>query len=169
MVKQALNGIRALSKRCLSLIYIFISLITKKQKIMAAQRVVTLNADGIAEREIMYVRYELNQQTDVEGQPTGTTRGGKIYFKVKSNDDGNTDLLEWMCDTYMSKSGTISWPNRQGGEMKHLDFKEGYMVEYAETYDNKNEVQQYEEFTISAKEIQVGNARHNNRWTIDNQ
>lgn len=168
MVKQALNGIRALSKRCLSLIYIFISLITKKQKIMAAQRVVTLNADGIAEREIMYVRYELNQQTDVEGQPTGTTRGGKIYFKVKSNDDGNTDLLEWMCDTYMSKSGTISWPNRQGGEMKHLDFKEGYMVEYAETYDNKNEVQQYEEFTISAKEIQVGNARHNNRWTIDN-
>ena len=168
MVKQALNGIRALSKRCLSLIYIFISLITKKQKIMAAQRVVTLNADGIAEREIMYVRYELNQQTDVEGQPTGTTRGGKIYFKVKTNDDGNTDLLEWMCDTYMSKSGTISWPNRQGGEMKHLDFKEGYMVEYAETYDNKNEVQQYEEFTISAKEIQVGNARHNNRWTIDN-
>ena len=154
MVKQALNGIRALSKRCLSLIYIFISLITKKQKIMAAQRVVTLNADGIAEREIMYVRYELNQQTDVEGQPTGTTRGGKIYFKVKSNDDGNTDLLEWMCDTYMSKSGTISFPNRQGGEMKHLDFKEGYMVEYAETYDNKNDVQQFEEFyeTYGVKE-----------------
>ena len=135
---------------------------------MEAQRVVTLNADGIAEREIMYVRYELNQQTDVEGQPTGRTRGGKIFIKVKSNDDGNSDLLEWMCDTFMSKSGTISWPNRQGGEMKHLDFKEGYMVEYAETYDNKNEVQQYEEFTISAKEIQLGNARHNNSWTIDN-
>ena len=140
-----------------------------------ATRTVTINADGIAEREVMYVRYELNQQTDVEGQPTGTTRGGKIYLKVKSNDDGNTELLEWMCDTYMSKSGTISFPNRQGGEMKHLDFKEGYLVEYAETYDNKNEVQQYEEevqqyeeFTISAKEISIGNARHNNRWTIDN-
>ena len=35
-----------------------------------ATRVVTLNADGIAEREVMYVRYELSQQTDVEGQPT---------------------------------------------------------------------------------------------------
>lgn len=135
---------------------------------MAAQRTVTIDADGIAQREVMYVRYELNQQTDVEGQPTGTTRGGKITMKVKSNDDGNTDLLEWMCDTYMSKSGKISWPNRQGGEMKHLDFVEGYMVEYAETYDNKNEVQQYEEFTISAKEIKMGNAQHNNRWTIDN-
>jgi hypothetical protein len=133
-----------------------------------ATRTATINADGIQEREVLFVRYELNQQTDVEGQPTGTTRGGKIYVKVKSNDDGNTELLEWMVDTYMSKSGTISFPNRQGGEMKHLSFKEGYVVEYAETYDSTNSLLQYEEFTISAKEIQVGNARHNNRWTIDN-
>jgi len=133
-----------------------------------ATRTATINADGIQEREVLFVRYELNQQTDVEGQPTGTTRGGKIYVKVKSNDDGNTELLEWMIDTYMSKSGTISFPNRQGGEMKHLSFKEGYVVEYAETYDSTNSLLQYEEFTISAKEIQVGNARHNNRWTIDN-
>jgi len=135
---------------------------------MATQRVVTLNADGIEEREVMFCRYELNQQTDVEGQPTGTTRGGKIYIKVKSKDSGNTDLMEWMCDTFMSKSGSISFPNRQGGEMKHLDFQEGYMVEYAETYDNANEIQQYEEFTISCKVIQMGGARHNNRWGIDN-
>ena len=133
-----------------------------------ATRTATINADGIQEREVLFVRYELNQQSDVEGQPTGTTRGGKIYIKVKSNDDGNTELLEWMVDTYMSKSGTISFPNRQGGEMKHLSFKEGYVVEYAETYDSTNSLLQYEEFTISAKEIQVGNARHNNRWTIDN-
>ena len=133
-----------------------------------ATRTATINADGIQEREVLFVRYELNQQTDVEGQPTGTTRGGKIYVKVKSNDDGNTELLEWMIDTYMSKAGTISFPNRQGGEMKHLSFKEGYVVEYAETYDSTNDLLQYEEFTISAKEIQVGNARHNNRWTIDN-
>lgn len=133
-----------------------------------ATRTATINADGIQEREIVFVKYELNQQTDVEGQPTGTTRGGKITVKVKSNDDGNTDILEWMVDSYMSKSGTISFPNRQGGEMKHLSFKEGYVVEYAETYDSTNNLLQYEEFTISAKEIEVGNARHNNRWTIDN-
>lgn len=133
-----------------------------------ATRTATISADGIQEREVLFVKYELNQQTDVEGQPTGTTRGGKITVKVKSNDDGNTDILEWMIDTYMSKSGTISFPNRQGGEMKNLSFKEGYVVEYAETYDSTNSLLQYEEFVISAKEIAVGNARHNNRWTIDN-
>lgn len=133
-----------------------------------ATRTATISADGIQEREVIFVKYELNQQTDIEGQPTGTTRGGKITVKVKSNDDGNTDILEWMIDTYMSKSGTISFPNRQGGEMKHLSFKEGYVVQYAETYDSTNSLLQYEEFTISAKEIAIGNARHNNRWTIDN-
>ena len=133
-----------------------------------ATRTATISADGIQEREVLFVKYELNQQTDVEGQPTGTTRGGKNSVKVKSNDDGNTDILEWMIDTYMSKSGTISVPNRQGGEMKQLTFKEGYVVEYAETYDSTNSILQYEEFTISAKEIAIGNARHNNRWTIDN-
>ena len=135
---------------------------------MAAPRTAQLKVDGCEDREVTYVQYQFNQQIDVEGQPTGTTRGGKIYVKVKSNDDGNTDILEWMIDTYMSKSGTISYPNRQGGEMKHLSFKEGYVVEYAETYDSTNSLLQYEEFTISAKEIQIGNARHNNRWTIDN-
>ena len=133
-----------------------------------ATRTATISADGIQEREVLFVKYELNQQTDVEGQPTGTTRGGKIIVKVKSNDDGNTDILEWMIDTYMSKSGTISFPNRQGGEMKQLTFKEGYVVEYSETYDSTKSILQYEEFTISAKEIAIGNARHNNRWTIDN-
>lgn len=133
-----------------------------------ATRTATISADGIQEREVIFVKYELNQNTDVEGQPTGTTRGGKITVKVKSRDDGNTDILEWMIDTYMSKSGTISFPNREGGEMKHLSFKEGYVVDYAETYDSTNDLLQYEEFTISAKEIQVGNARHNNRWTLDN-
>ena len=134
---------------------------------MAETRTVTINADGIQEREVAYVRYELNQQTDVEGQHTGRTRGGKITVKVKSKNDGNTEILEWMCDTYMSKNGVISFPDKDGGEMKRLNFKNGYVVEYAETYDDTNETKQFEEFVISAKEIQVGNAVHNNSWTID--
>lgn len=134
---------------------------------MAETRTVTINADGIQEREVAYVRYELNQQTDVEGQPTGRTRGGKISVKVKSRNDGNTDILEWMCATHMSKNGSISFPDKDGGEMKRLNFKNGYVVQYSETYDDSDTNKQYEEFVISAKEIQVGNAIHNNSWTID--
>ncbi|MBR6202532.1 MAG: hypothetical protein IKQ62_05980 [Bacteroidaceae bacterium] len=131
-----------------------------------AARVTTFNADGVKEREVLYVRYELHQDTDPEGQTAGPVRGGKIYVKVKSHDDGNTDLLEWMCSESDRKDGTITYPNHQGGEMKHLDFKEGYMVDYKEVYDSTDPTLQYEEFTLSPKQIILGNADHDNRWTI---
>lgn len=134
---------------------------------MADQVTVKLNADGIKEREVSYVKYTLNQQTDVEGQPTGTTRGGQIELRVKSTPDGNTDILEWMCDSYMSKNGSITFPNHKGNEMKKLEFTEGYVVKYAEIFDDSDDKRQVEEFTISAREIKVGNARHNNRWAMD--
>ncbi|MBE6246788.1 MAG: hypothetical protein E7110_05580 [Bacteroidales bacterium] len=129
-------------------------------------KIVTFNADSIAEREVVYFRYELKQKTDIEGQPIGSIRGGYIYLKVKSKDNGEEDLMEWMCNTYLSKNGFISIANDQGSEIKKVCFKEAYMIEYAETYDKKDELQQYEEFTITCKEIQVGSAHYDNGWTI---
>lgn len=134
-----------------------------------ATNVSKLSADGGIEREILYVRYQFSQQTDVEGQPSGPARGGKIFVRVKSTNDGDTKILEWMLDSYMSKTGKIVFINQtDGNELKVLNFKGGYVVDYAETYDSTNSQQQCEEFTISAKEIEIGGVNHNNRWTIDN-
>lgn len=129
------------------------------------RRTVTISVDGFREREVDYVHFELNQQTDVEGQPTGPVRGGKITVKVKSTDDGNTEMFEWMCTTHMYKDGYISFPNSEGGEMKRLSFRKGYVVNYSETYDAKDNSQQYEEFVITAREIQIGYIAHSNVWT----
>ena len=48
------------------------------------RRTVTISVDGFREREVDYVHFELNQQTDVEGQPTGPVRGGKITPRCSS-------------------------------------------------------------------------------------
>ncbi len=134
---------------------------------MANTRVVSFHAEGIKTREVWNMKYTLSQQTDVEGQPTGCTRGGKITVKVKARDDGNNDMLEWMADSFLSKDGYISFPNHQGGEMKQLKFKEAYMIEYTESYDNDSKNPMMEEFVITAKEIRVGNVLHKNQWTLD--
>lgn len=105
---------------------------------MAAPRTAQLKVDGCEDREVTYVQYQFNQQIDVEGQPTGTTRGGVINLKVKSTDAGNTDLLEWTCDSYGSKNGSITWPNKLGGIMKTLSFTDAYCVSYEEVYDDTN-------------------------------
>lgn len=130
-------------------------------------RLVTLNADGIKERQVIYMRYELNQQTDIEGQPVGRTRGGKITLRVRTPQDGNTDIVEWMCDTNMSKDGFITIPNTAGNDLKTIEFKDGFVVSYSETFDRRQELKLFEEFTISAKIIRIGNAVHNNNWSIE--
>lgn len=130
-------------------------------------RVVTLKADGIEERQVIYVHYELNQQTDIEGQPVGRTRGGKITLRVKTPKNGNTDIIEWMCNSYVSKNGVIIIPALGGGDQKRIEFFDGFVVEYAETFDQRKELVFFEEFTITAKKIRVGNATHDNEWTID--
>jgi hypothetical protein len=131
-------------------------------------RLVTLNADGIRERQVIYMHYELEQQTDVEGQPVGRTRGGKITLRVRTPQDGNTDIVEWMCDTNMSKDGVITIPTLEGGgDLKTIQFSDGFVVSYSETFDRRQELKLYEEFTISAKIIKIGNAVHNNSWSLD--
>ena len=130
-------------------------------------RVVTLNADGIAERQVIYMHYELEQQTDIEGQPVGRTRGGKITLRVKTPQNGNTDIVEWMCDTNMSKDGVVTIPALAGGDLKTIEFRDGFVVSYSETFDRRKELKLFEEFTISAKIIKIGNAVHNNNWSID--
>lgn len=130
-------------------------------------RVVTLNADGIAERQVIYMHYELNQQTDVEGQPVGRTRGGKIKLRVRTPKDGNTDIVEWMCDTNMSKNGIITIPSLYGGDIKTIEFTDGFVVSYSETFNRREELVLFEEFTISAKTIKIGNAVHDNTWSTD--
>ena len=133
---------------------------------MASNKNVEIAIDGIKTRQVESIMYDLHQQTDVEGQPSTIVRGGKIHVKVKSLDDGNTDILEWMTDAYGSKGGSITFPKRTTGtNMKTLKFTDGYCVDYQEVYDALDSDSQYEMFTISAKKIEIGGATMKNKWT----
>lgn len=128
-----------------------------------------LKVDGYDDREVISVNYQFNQQIDVEGQPTGTTRGGILTIKVKSTDSGNTDLLDWVCDSYLSKDGTITWPRRDGSTMKTLAFKDAFCVGYEENFDSTNSQLQNEVITITCRQLTVtgkGSVQYDNHWAL---
>ncbi len=136
---------------------------------MAKPNTAQLKVEGYEDREVIYVQYQFNQQIDVEGQPTGTTRGGVINLKVKSTDSGNIELLEWVCDSYGSKNGTISWTNRNGSELKRLQFIDAYCVGYEEVYDDSNTDRMYESITITCRQLNVigkGSVEYDNHWAL---
>lgn len=112
---------------------------------------------------VKHCSYDLTQEVDATGRPSAITRGGRIRLVVESN--GDTDLFEWMVNNFERKDGTITFYKRDSdAKLKSLNFKEGYLVKFEETFDADNQNPMMVTFTISAREIAMGNASHINEW-----
>lgn len=114
---------------------------------------------------VLDLSYALKQETDATGRPSSITRGGKISMTVEST--GEASFFEWMCNNFERKDGKITFTKRDSdATMKELNFKEGYLVEYRENFNSTGDNPITETFTISAKEITMGNASHVNQWAV---
>lgn len=115
------------------------------------------------ERNIISVDFGMLQETDATGRPSSVTRGGKITVTVEST--GDTELFEWMTNSFERKDGSIVFLKRDSeATLKELKFKEAYIVKYKENFDALGDKPLTETFTISAREIEMGNAKHTNEW-----
>lgn len=115
------------------------------------------------EYNILDVKYSLRQEVDATGRPSSVTRGGKIDVTVEST--GETDLFEWMCNNFERKEGSVVYFKRDSdATLKELKFKEGYLIGFDEEFHAIDSNPLKTTFTISAKEITLGNASHVNEW-----
>ena len=115
------------------------------------------------ERNILSVEYAMLQETDKTGRPSSVTRGGKIFITVEGT--GETDLFEWMTNSFERKDGVIKFIKRDSdATLKELKFTEAYIVKYTENFDASGENPLTETLVLSAREIELGNAKHTNDW-----
>ncbi|MEO7263799.1 MAG: type VI secretion system tube protein TssD [Ferruginibacter sp.] len=115
------------------------------------------------ELNVLDANYSLHQEIDPTGRPSSITRGGKITLTVESNQE--TDLFEWMCNNFERKDGSIVFYKRDSdATMKELKFKEGYLIDFEEMFHSANTNPMTTKFSISAKEISMGNGTHKNEW-----
>ena len=134
-----------------------------------AKTPVTLKVDGFKEREVAGISYQFTQATDKEGQTTGIPRGGKITIKVKAMNDGNCELLNWMCDKSLAKGGKIEFMNSSDTtkKMKDVEFKGAYCVEFLEHWEDTtkpDDLAHWEKITITCKEIVNQSVSYENEW-----
>jgi len=134
-----------------------------------AKTPVTLLVDGFKEREVAMVEYAFSQAVDKEGQTTGIPRGGKIKIKVKARNDGTNELLNWMCDKSLAKSGKIEFMNSSDSsiKMKDIEFKGAYCVEFEEKWidtTKPEDLAHWELITITCKEITNQSVTYENDW-----
>ena len=118
---------------------------------------------GGKELTILDCSYELFQEIDVTGRPSSVTRGGTIDLTIEST--GDSFFFEWMTDNFDRKDGTIMYVKRDtDAKLKELKFEEAYLVRYKEHFNASGTSPLTERFTISAKQITVGNGTIKNEW-----
>jgi hypothetical protein len=115
------------------------------------------------EFRVLDASFDLHQIVDKTGRVSSETRGGKINVVVESTQE--TDLFEWMCNSYETKDGSLVFLKRDSdATLKELKFKEAYMINYTETFSSTNDLPMFISFTLSAKEIELGNGKFSNNW-----
>lgn len=123
----------------------------------------TLEIQDCQPREILDLRYSLRRSVDSEGQPTSKVTIDGITIRVKALEDGNTDFVKWMMDSYEHKSGSIIFKSTDKlQKMKELKFERGYLVYYQETYNSAAGVM--EELEISPQKIDIEGNELEETW-----
>jgi hypothetical protein len=118
---------------------------------------------GPIDLNVMGVSYSLLQETDATGRPSTVTRGGTITVTVEGNE--KTDLFEWMCNSFERKDGSVVFYKRDSdATLKELKFTEGYLINFTESFNSEGKEPLSVTFTVSAKEIKLGNGTHSNLW-----
>lgn len=122
----------------------------------------TLDIDGDQYR-VLNCSYSMHQDIDETGRPSSVARGGVVNLVVESTDD--TSLFEWMCDSYQRRDAKVTFNKRdEDSKLKELEISEAYMVDYEESFDNVGNGAMVQSFTLSARDIKMGNGEHNNDW-----
>jgi hypothetical protein len=127
-----------------------------------------LRIEGERVPKIREVSYEVYTTKDVRGKPSDQARLAKIKV-IREADDSNL-IFRWACrsTTDNFKKGEIVFKNpKDGQEMKKLEWKDGFISHYRETYpdfESTKSTQIYEEFEISAEVVTVGDAEINGNW-----
>ena len=114
-------------------------------------------------RNVLSVEYAMLQETDKTGRPSSVSRGGKIFITVEGT--GETDLFEWMTNSFERKDGSIVFYKRDSeATLKELKFTESYLVKHKEKFDSTGENPLTETFTISARKLEMGSGAFENDW-----
>ncbi|MBP6623718.1 MAG: phage tail protein [Chitinophagaceae bacterium] len=118
---------------------------------------------GSIELNVLSCQYSLYQEVDPTGRPSSISRGGQITLTVEGTN--STELFEWMCNSFERKDGSVIFIKRDSdATLKELKFKEGYLINFAESFTSTSGEPLHIVFTISAQEIEMGSGSHKNEW-----
>jgi len=129
-----------------------------------------LKIDGFAPRKILEYSYSFAQAIDLENQPSGIPRGGKLNVKVEAFTKAeNDELFGWMVSKTQKKNGKIilKTPSDPTKTLKTIEFTDAFCVDYKEVWKDQRsgtDVANTEDIQITWKTLKWGKVSYENEW-----
>lgn len=118
-----------------------------------------MTVDG-TDYDVVSVSYGISQSVDGSGRPTSEVKAHDIVVAIESSEDNS--LMEWAVDDYGKRDGSIVFNKiDQDQKMKQLDWKDGYVTSYQESFGGATMMMS---ICISCRTLKVGNAEVDNKW-----
>ncbi len=130
----------------------------------------TMSIDG-KKSDLKFVTYHLSRFTEDNGKPSTRIRKGQISV-VKDSIYDKGSAITWLGEPDKGKDGEIIiyQDEKRQTALKTIKFKNGYIIDYEETFDlEKQNSNTVESFTISAEKIEVESAKFDFIWPESNQ
>lgn len=120
---------------------------------------------GSKEYDVLSCSYSFSRDVDHKGRPSSTVYGGTVSLSVESTED--TSILESMVNSkHKPFNGSVTFFKREedGAKMKEITFTDAYVIAFSESIDAIGGSPMSIQFTLSARELKIGNANHVNEW-----
>jgi len=114
--------------------------------------------------DVLQCSYSLHRDVDPKGRPTSGIYGGKIDIVVESNQD--TSVIEAMVNNqFKTVTGKLIIKKQdEDAKMKEISFTDGYIIYFSEGMNAYSDSPMTLSFQISARQIKIGDADHENDW-----
>lgn len=110
--------------------------------------------DGGATWRIINMSYEFFQSVDGFGRPNAAADGGFINLTVESS-TADTTVIHWMLSNHTMTDGGAFFFDRNGRQVRSVEFKGAYCVYFKEVFDALNDAFMRIDFRISCREITI--------------
>ncbi len=124
-----------------------------------------LELDG---KEITILNYMLHvdQQSDVTGRPTASPTAGQLSLTLEMSIH-TKEIVRWALSDTSTKDGkVVFYNNNLSGIMRTIEFSKAYCLKYNENFDDEGINPFTISILISAKEVKVGDEKHENNWPM---
>jgi len=119
------------------------------------------------EAELVNLSYQLDRGINDKGKPSTLVRKCQITVTIASDDGLKNSAIEWLAEgngSKKGKKGSIVINDEEGKEFKTIEFENGFLISYNESYGYGVSDNVQETFTISAEKVSVGAAKFDFKW-----